>query len=583
MRHLVPFLDLRDLNAQQLPGEFLAAAAVVFLAVPQGVAYALIAGLPPAMGLYAATFPTIIGSFFRSSRQVVAGPTNALSLLVGGAIIGTVLEPDAAAVAVTLAFLVGVMQVLAGALRLGSVVDYISSPVVLGYITGAGVLIGVGQLHNVTGTEGPRGNLFVTIAGWIETLASGVDALTVGVAAATVVLVLVLRRIDRRIPSAVIAMVASILAATALGLEDRGLQTIGDIAPIPAGLPPLSLPDPTLFQKLLPVAVACTVLSLVESSAVGRSIAGRTGQKLDASTEFFGQGVANLAAAFFSGYPTSGSLTRSALNEQVGAKTRLSGSISGVFMLVVLLILGPTMNHTPIAALAGLLLIVAWDLVRPARIQKVVRTRFADRVAFVVTVLGTWSLTLDKAIYLGVGISLVLFLRRARLLVIREMAFSPENRMRDVALGRVPEGFRRCKQVRILHVEGALFFGSAGELRAAIEEAASAPGVREIIVRLKRTQGLDVTTIETLEAIHQAMEERGQHLSLVGLRPGAMETMRRSGAVERLQCYPSQPLWFAAMDAALTDTLSRLDRHEVDCPLEAYVADRTALKRKTQK
>ena len=231
-------------DRHDLPADVMAAFAMLFLAVPQGLAYATIAGLPPAMGLYAAALPTVIGSVFRSSRHVVAGPTNALSLLVGASL-GPAVGVSPAEAAVTLALMVGVFQVLAGTLRLGALVDYISSAVVLGYITGAGVLIAIGQLHNVTATAGPRGGPWVVIGGWLADLGH-TSPLAVTVAVATIAGVFAIRwlnrRTQRRLPSAIVVIIASITVDLALGLEDRGLRVISDLAPIPAGSRPPRCP-----------------------------------------------------------------------------------------------------------------------------------------------------------------------------------------------------------------------------------------------------------------------------------------------------------------------------------------------------
>ena len=312
---------------QHARADLTAALTVAFMAVPQGIAYATIAGLPPAMGLYAAAIPTMVASLLRSSSHVVAGPTNALSLLVGEAIaVGLGVDPVLAAV--TLASMVGVMQIAAGVLRLGAIVDFVSRPVVLGYITGAGILIGVGQLHNLTATEGARGHVGHRLTVW----ASGLDhtsALAVGVGLATVVGIVLLRRLDRRIPGAMAVMAVATAAAWLFDLRGAGLRTIADLHPVPQGLPPLTWPDLSAAGALLPLAGAAMVLSLVESTAVGRSIAARSGERLDVSREFVGQGFGNVAAGFFGGYPISGSLSRSALNEQAGARTRMAGVYTG--------------------------------------------------------------------------------------------------------------------------------------------------------------------------------------------------------------------------------------------------------------
>lgn len=568
-----PFFDLRGVDASAVRRDALAAAAVAFMAVPQGIAYAIIAGLPPATGLYAAALPTVVGALFRSSRHVVTGPTNALSLLVGAAVarqldLGA---SDPLTVGVTLAFTVGVIQALAGALRLGAIVDYVSSAVVLGYITGAGVLIGIGQLHQITATASPPGRSFDRIVAWVGELgAAHPPSVVLGVA--TVAFLVAVRRIDRRLPGPLLAMVLAIGANLAFGLEAGGMRVVADLTPVPAGLPPWSLPDLGIVDELVPVAVACTVLSLVESSAVARSIALETGQRLRPSWEFLGQGLANVAAGLTSAYPTSGSLTRSALNVQAGAATRLSGVLAGVLMVAVLLAFGPVVNHTPLPALGGLLVVVALDLVDVPRIRRVLRSGRADALAFGFTVVGTWVLPLDRAIYLGVGISLVMFLRQARLLVVRELVVDEQEHLTEVQVGETRPHTERCDHVRLLQLEGPLFFAAAGELLAALDEAVLERHVRVVVVRLKRTQGFDVTIANAFEATAQTLAAQGRHLILVGMRPEQMAALERTGARTRLgddHLFPTRDEWFAAMEDAVGRALALAagETHRGDCPL----------------
>lgn len=533
LRSILPLPPLSRYSLRDLPVDLSAALAVCFLAVPQGLAYATIAGLPPAVGLYAAAVPTIVGSLFRSSSYVVAGPTNALSLLVGGAVAAG-LGGDPVGVALTLALMVGAMQLGAGLLRLGAVVDYISGPVVLGYITGAAVLIGAGQLYNAIATQGPRGTLVDTLAGFVPTVGQGswlAVAMAAGTVLAVVLLRLLARRLRRRIPDAMVAMGLALVVNVVLDLEAHGLRVLSDLSPIPAGLPAPTLPPLEHVGVLMPVAVACAVLSLVESSAVARSLAARTGQRLDASTEFAGQGLSNIAAGFFGGYPVSGSLSRSALTESSGAKSRMAGVLSGVLMVGVLLAFGPVLDHTPIASLAGLLFVVAWDLVDGRRIARTLRTSRADALALAVTVISTFVLDLDTAIYMGVGVSVVLFLRRARVMVVREMFRDADGNWQECKTGQA-EVAGRLPGIRIIQAEGPLFFGSAGELLAVLDDTLADPRAQVVILRLKRAQGMDATVAAALaEAARQAARD-GRWLVLVALDATQMRVLERSGAAE---------------------------------------------------
>lgn len=551
------FPDLRGMGAYAVRGDLAAAITVMFMAVPQGVAYATIAELPPATGLFAAAIPTIVSALARSSRHVVAGPTNALSLLVGGAL-AVQLDADPVAVGVTLAVMVGVFQLAAGVLRLGAIVDYVSQPVVLGYITGAGVLIGVGQLPNLTATPGARGHLLHRMAVWVEGL-TGTSTLAIAMGLGTAAAVLLLRRINRKLPAAMIAMAAATAVSWGMGLEALGLRVVRDIHPVPVGLPPLTLPSLDLVASLVPLAGAATVLSLIESTAVARAIAARTGDRLDISREFTGQGLSNLAAGFFGGYPVSGSLSRSALNEQAGAVTRMSGVYTGVLMVLVLLFLGPAVDRTPVAALAGLLLVVAWDLVDRARILTTLKSTWADRVTLVATIIGTWSLPLDQAIYLGVTLSMIFFLRQARLLTMRELVVDTDGHLHELDPDRdddegpseVPE---TLPGVRIFNVQGHLFFAVEAELRAQLDAAAHDPTMRVLVLRMRRALGMDVTVARVLEEAARRLRENDGALLLAGVDPRVHQMLRDMGAADVIgeeNILPPQGRWFAALEKAI--------------------------------
>ena len=387
---------------------------------------------------------------------------------------------------------------------------------------------------------------------------------------------ILLRRLDKRLPAALLSMAVGLVLSLLLDLQSQGVRIIADLAPIPQGLPPLSMPDLSLVRPLLGVAVACTVLSLVESTAVARSIASRRGDTLEISTEFTGQGLANIAAAFFGGYPTSGSLARSALSDRMGAASRMAGVFSGLMMLLVLLTLGPVVDHTPVAAVAGLLMVLAADLIDTARIRTALRGGLGDRLGFLGTTLGCWVVPLDQAIYVGVAISVVLFLRRARILNVRRIGVDSRSRLREAWDG---EDAQECPQIRMLHVDGAMFFGAAGELETALREATLKTDVEVLVLRLKRAQGLDVTSGDVLVRAAARLSEQGRRLLLVGLQPRAMASLEQMGVVKAIgseQFFPAQSAWFEAMDEALRHSLQHLPEHRcAECPLEAYLATRT--------
>jgi SulP family sulfate permease len=504
-------------------------------------------------------------------------------LLVGSAVAAEAARGGVppVAVGVTLAFFVGAIQVLAGVLRLDALADYISQPVVRGYITGAAILIAAGQLQNVTGTHGASGNLGEIILAWAKDL-SHTNPLAVAFAVGTFIGVVALRRLNNRIPGSIIAMIASIVVSDVLHLHEHGLRLVADLAPIPVGFPPSTTPQLALWSVLSPAALACAVLSLVESSSVARALATRSGQHLDLAAEFTGQGLANLSAAFFSGYPVSGSLGRSALNQQAGAESRLAALFCGMLMLIVLLFLGPLVGKTPVASLAGLLVVLANDLVDRKHIKLILRGTLADRTALIVTTLGTWILPLDQAIYFGVSISIVMFLRRARLLTIREMAIGEKGRFREVD-PEPEEAARLCASIRIINLTGPLFFAVAGELENTLERFVRDPTVRVLILRLRQAQDTDVTTASVLESTAQKFASQGRTLMLLGLRPATLTLLEQTGIAERVgreNIFPAQSGWFTAMELALRRALTLTGEHAcgAHCPLAEYVTDQEQLR-----
>ncbi|MGE3636576.1 MAG: SulP family inorganic anion transporter, partial [Sandaracinaceae bacterium] len=551
-----------------------AALSVAVLGIPQGVAYAMIAGLPPAMGLYAASVPAIVGSLFRSSRHAICGPTNALSLLVGttGAAVSG-LDPVPAAL--LLAFLVGLTQLAAGVLRLGVLVDYVSVPVVVGYISGAAVLIALGQLHHLTGTPAGTGHALERAYTWISNL-DDANLISAGIGLGTAVTIVVVRRIDRRVPGVLLAIGVATLLEWALGLEDRGVRVVEDLSPIVAALPPITLPGRDFtFEaapRLLPLAIAAAVLSLVESSASARATSKRTGQRLEMSSEFVGVGLANLTASLFSGYTCSTSLGRSALNQSAGARTRLSGVISGVVTLAAILLLGPVIDRTPLSALAGLLLVVAMDLFDVRRIKRILTARPSDAFAYALTVVATIALRLDYAVYLGVLTSLVLYLRRARMLSIHEVVFDAEDRVIEVPFGELEDRSRTCSRIRIIGIEGDVFFASAGELEAVLDRVIEEPTAKAIVLRLRRAKGLDVTALEILEAAAVRLAAAGRHLYVAGAAPEAIALLRRTGVHDVIgaeKVIPRELTFFHAAEQALAAALASLDDHPCEaCPVE---------------
>ena len=510
MRFL-PFKDLKSYQAAYARADFLAASSVLFMAIPQGIAYALIAGVPPVMGLYAATVPTIVGSLMRSSRHVITGPTNALSLLFAGTV-ALNLDAEPAEIAITTALMVGLFQVLAGLFRAGAFIGLISRSVVLGYITGASTLIAAGQLPNLTGTPADHGNIYEILTSWSAQLDS-VSSLSLVLGITTTCFIVTLKKLRPSLPSPVIAMVLATICTSVFGLDQYGLRIIQNISPIPSGLPQLTQPDLSFAPSLLPIAFALTVLSLVESSSAARTLAVKSKQVMDNNVEFSGQGLANIFSSFLGGYPVSGSLSKSKLNQLTGAKTRMAGILSGVMMLAVLAGFGDLINQTPLAALAGLLMVVAWDLIDMPRIRATMRSAAADKISFLVTLIATCTLTLDLAIYTGIAVSLVMNVDRYR--KIRVVQYSIQDG--QIKAAPLQDSPRLTDMVfRVIGLEGKLFFGAEAKLRTLLAQTLTPEVTRRVIVHVGDKTQIDVSIATCLLEFATQLQAQDGTLVLSG-------------------------------------------------------------------
>lgn len=495
------------------------------IVLPQGVAFATLAGMPPQYGLYSAMVPAIVAALWGSSRHLVSGPTNAISLVVFATVspLAAPGGPEYVGLVLTLTLMVGVLQLALGLARFGSLVNFISHTVVVGFTAGAALLIIASQVRNFFGLAIPAGTGFFAVFARLARDAADVNpyAFTVGVA--TLAAGVASRRWFPRAPYMISALVAGSLVALALdrayGAGRTGIATVGAL---PGALPPLSLPSLSLetLRQLSGVAIAVTVLALTEAVSIARSIGAKSGQRIDGNQEFVGQGLSNIAGAFFSAYPSSGSFNRSGLNHQAGARTPLAAAFSAVFLVVVLLAIAPYAAYLPIASMAAVLFLVAWGLLDFHAMAVVVRTSRPETFVLVATIAATLLMHLELAILVGVLLSLVLYLAKTSQPAVRTLvpdAADPHRRFR-VRDDADPE----CPQLAILRIEGSLYFGAiahVAESMNAIDERR--PGQRHALLMAKSVNFVDIAGAEWLA--HEARRRRaaGGRFWFCGLREGA--------------------------------------------------------------
>lgn len=430
----------------------------------------MIAGLPAQYGLYTAIVPPIIAALFGSSRHLISGPTTALSIIVFSTL-SPLVEPGSTSylgLVLTLTFLAGVFQLAFGLARLGTVLNFVSHSVIVGFTAGAACLIATGQLKYAMGIPIPNGSSFLTAWSFIIEYSGQTNIYELAIALVTLVCGVTLKTLKPRWPGLLIAMTAGSLFAVLIQGNDHGVRFLGSL---PAHLPPLSRPDLTLdtIRMLGPGALALALLGLIEASSIARSITVQSGQHINGNQEFIGQGLSNIAGSFFSGYASSGSFTRSGVNFEAGAVTPLSGIFSALFLAAIILLIAPLTAWLPMSAMGGIILIVAFKLIDVRHIREILKSSRSESSVLVATFCGTLLFQIEFAIYTGVLLSLALYLTKMSHPHIQPLApaiVGTQRRMRDNTNGELFE----CPQLKIIRIDGSLFFGAANHVSETFEE-----------------------------------------------------------------------------------------------------------------
>jgi len=508
--------------------DLLAGATVAAIAIPQAIAYALIAGVDPRFGLYSAIVVTILASAFGSSSHLINGPTNAISLVVFSALSPFDGRFDAYQALFLLGIIAGFIQILIAVFKLGDLTRYISESVVLGFMAGAGFLIAVGQLGNFVGAaKKGLGGQSVLVRTW-ETLAYGgpFNPRAIALGIATILLVIVLRKFINRFGLPRMDMLAGLIVTSIVAAHfgwslpaPDGKAIVAVVGTVPSALPSFYIPQMKIewLPKLIESALAIAFLGLLEALAVAKSIATYTRQPLDYNRQCLAEGVGNLVGGFFQSLPGSGSLTRSAINYQAGAVTRISGIYSGIIVAAVVVVLGPYARFIPKSVLAGLLFVTAARLIDWRRLAYAIRASRFDAALVLVTAFAAVFISVENSILIGVGLSIVLFVPRAAKLGIRELIVTPERVVRE----RKP-GEARAKSLLIFDLEGELFFGAAPELDRYLEELSQEAirnGIKFVVLRVRRARNPDMVAIEHLEHFLRQCETLGLTVLLAGVRP----------------------------------------------------------------
>jgi sulfate permease, SulP family len=553
---IFPFLGWWPLLGREtLRADFFAGLTGAVIVLPQGVAFALIAGLPPQYGLYTAIVTPVVAGLFGSSYHLISGPTTAISIVVLATVKPFAVpgSQDFISMVLTLTFLAGAFQLVLGLARMGQLVNFISHSVVIGFTAGAAILIVTSQLKHYIGVTLPHGQSFVHT--WINLYGQlpNFNVYAAATASFTLLAAILFRRYRPRWPGMLFAMVIGSLLCLFIGGERHGVNLVGSL---PARLPPLSMPDFSLqtIRTLGPGALAVALLGLIEAVSIARAIAARSEQRINGDQEFIGQGLSNLVGSFFSSYAGSGSFTRSGINYQAGARTPMAAIFAALMLAVVLLVVAPLTAYLPMPAMAGIILLVAYNLIDFHHINQTLRANRSDASVLVTTFLATLFMELEFAIYIGVILSLVLYLNRTSKPRIFTVAPDPTDKTRRMV---VKTGFMECPQLRIIRIDGSLFFGAVNHVAGTFHMFQQRdPDRKHLLIVASGINFIDVAGAEMLLQEARRRRKNGGGLYLVKAKEGLYESLRKGGYLEEFGAGNV----FQSKGEAITAIFEQLDR-----------------------
>jgi SulP family sulfate permease len=534
---LFPFLRWWPMvNQETLRADALAGLTGALIVLPQGVAFAIIAGLPPQYGLYAAMVPAIIAALFGSSWHLVSGPTTAISIAVFASVAphATPGTPEFISLVLTLTFLVGLFELLLGLARMGTLVNFISHTVVIGFTAGAALLIAGSQIKHFFGLNMPRGLPLHEILHQLVLQADHINPYVTAVGLITLAAGILVKRFLPRLPYMIAAMIIGSLAAFLLnqhfGPQHTGIQTVGAL---PAGLPPLSSPDfsfKALRDMFFP-ALVVTMLALTEAVSISRAIAAKSEQRIDGNQEFIGQGLSNLIGSFFSSYASSGSFNRSGVNYASGARTPLAAVFASLALVLILLLVAPLAAYLPTAAMAGILFLVAWGLIDFHHIRTIWHVSRTESLVLWVTLIGT-LIDLEKGIFFGVLLSLLFYLSRTSRPQVQAVVPDPEpGSYHYIDASGHPE----CPQLKMVRINGSLFFGAVDHVQQHLHAIDTIqPTQKHVLIVASGINFIDIAGAEMLAHEARRRKTLGGGLYFYRLKETARETLEKTGVLDQI-------------------------------------------------
>jgi SulP family sulfate permease len=534
LQKIIPALEwLRNYRREDLKGDLTAGLIVAIMLVPQGMAYAMLAGLPPVVGLYASTLPLIVYVLFGSSRQLAVGPVAMMSLLVFAGV--SPLAPPGSekyvSLVLLLSLMVGVIQFCLGLFRAGFIVNFLSHAVISGFTSAAAILILLSQLHHLFGIPSSGGHSAMTVLKGVIQGMGGSHPATLGIGLASIVILVIFKRKMPNFPAPIVVVAASTLVVYLFGLDQSGVKIVGHV---PRGLPSFSVPEWSVesLEVLFPAALTILFIGFMESISIAGWVAAREKYKIDSNRELVGLGLANVTASFFSAYPVTGGFSRTAVNYQAGAKTGLASLITAAIILLTLLFFTSFFYHLPHAVLAAIVAVAVAGLIDVKGARHLLDLRKMDGWTVILTFVATLVLGSEKGIMMGVAFSLFVFIWRSSHPHTAELGYlEGEDVFRNVR--RFPEA-KLYPEALILRVDASLYFANMAFLEDFLRRRiVEKPNVKWILMELSGVNDIDAVAVDRMSDIMDNYREQGIQFIFAGMKGPVRDLVSKAGWREK--------------------------------------------------
>jgi SulP family sulfate permease len=564
LNKIFPFLTWLPLVKGSLKDDLIAGITGTIIVIPQAVAFAMIAGMPPIYGFYTAMLTPVIAAIFGSSYHLVSGPTTTSSIVLYS-IISKYIHPDTdieafVSLAILLSFMAGIIKLFMGIARMGKLVNFVSNSVIIGFSAGAGVLIAFKQLKHIFGLKVPQGSSFYHIIEYITTHISETNWYAFAIAMVTLIIALLIRYIKKisRLYMLIAMLVGSFFAIW-LSKYTGLIETVGDI---PSNLPPFRVPDFNLehIKSLTTGALILATLGLIEAAAISRSIALHTHQRLNINQEFVSQGISNIVSSFFSCYTSSGSFTRSSINYQAGAKTPMSAIISGIGLMIVVLLFAKYASFLPKPAMGGIILLVGYNLIDFKHIKQIIKSSKRELIVFSVTFLGTLFLDLEQALIIGVFISFFFYMERTSKPNIAILALNNEGRL----INKIRDSKTvECSNLKILRIDGSLYFGSIEKISDFLSNLYEENDIQHVLIAGDGINFIDLAAAEWLSNEILKWQQNRGGIYIAGLKIVSQDVLKKGGFIKKM----GQEIFFKDKKTAIAEIHKKIDQ---PCKVKAF-------------